>query len=537
MPNVINCPFCGKLTDPKLESCPHCGGYMRKRPEPEARQGAGQTPLQPQTCPNCHALVQDGDIICVACGTNLLTGQKVAEEKAKKTPAKLPKLPALYLAGGAAALVLVLLIVMLAYLLFSRDPVRQALQLALAGNDLEACDMLKTHIEKRPDDVRAHRALGKVYWSMNQLPNAAASFEAASRLEPTDLDTAMLAVAGLAGIRDESMPKRTAERQVAVLERVVREFPDKARAWYLLGLAQGKSGDVTGQTKALKEAISLGHADAGARQCLGIALALENDYAMARGELEAVSDQSADALAALGFVASLEDDAEKAGEYLGAAISGRTSVTDQALVRLGLVLVSQSEFAEADAYLIRALEADKTNDTARYFRGVCLQSKGLTEEALRAFVEVSQGKSEWAFEAMVRVIELNVKLDNLQSARSALTRAQDTGKTSAPLYTAKGLIHAAGGEDGLARDAFNKALQIDDGYAPAHLENGLLYVKQQLFSEGVHELEQYLESVGMGAPGARTLEIETLVTQLKLTLGTDRRPLASAATSRGRNAS
>ncbi|HNT86683.1 MAG TPA: zinc ribbon domain-containing protein, partial [Candidatus Hydrogenedentes bacterium] len=75
---MINCPYCGKLTDPKLANCPHCGGPMHAK-APSAPRGAGAKPQQ--HCPSCGAAVHDGMIICVQCGTNLLTGHKIAEER------------------------------------------------------------------------------------------------------------------------------------------------------------------------------------------------------------------------------------------------------------------------------------------------------------------------------------------------------------------------------------------------------------------------------------------------------------------------
>ncbi|HPO17047.1 MAG TPA: zinc ribbon domain-containing protein, partial [Candidatus Hydrogenedentes bacterium] len=81
---MTNCPFCGKLTDPKLAACPHCGGPLRSK---SSRLGGASGRSAPaHQCPNCKSPVQEGDIICVRCGTNLLTGQKVAEEQRQDMP-------------------------------------------------------------------------------------------------------------------------------------------------------------------------------------------------------------------------------------------------------------------------------------------------------------------------------------------------------------------------------------------------------------------------------------------------------------------
>jgi len=67
---MSNCPYCGKLTDPNLDNCVHCGGFMKKQ---DAGKPMPKSEATSQTCPSCRALVREGDIICVACGTNLLT--------------------------------------------------------------------------------------------------------------------------------------------------------------------------------------------------------------------------------------------------------------------------------------------------------------------------------------------------------------------------------------------------------------------------------------------------------------------------------
>ena len=120
MATMINCPFCGKLTDPKLKSCPHCGGVIPKGGgEPEL---LGARPKKPeQTCPNCHAVVQEGDIICVACGTNLLTGHKVAEERKKQAAQVERRFPWAIVLAVAGLLAVIALIVLV--MILTADPV------------------------------------------------------------------------------------------------------------------------------------------------------------------------------------------------------------------------------------------------------------------------------------------------------------------------------------------------------------------------------------------------------------------------------
>lgn len=104
MAGMITCPTCGKLTDPRLDSCPHCGIRVQVNAAGTPTRAAA---AQKETCPNCSALVQDGDIICVACGTNLLTGQKIVHEKKAAAPVAPKITPQILLVGLIVLLVIV----------------------------------------------------------------------------------------------------------------------------------------------------------------------------------------------------------------------------------------------------------------------------------------------------------------------------------------------------------------------------------------------------------------------------------------------
>ncbi len=238
MANMANCPYCGKLTDLNLDNCPHCGGYMQKKQAAAAPKAGDQR----QTCPSCHALVQDGDIICVACGTNLLTGQKVTEERGKLAPRERVRLPIWMIVGVAAVLVALLLVAAYTLFLAQADPVQEAIELSAAGRLLDATELLQKYVSSHPDSAEAHFELGKLYWKTSQYPKAAASFQEVTQLDSKNLEAALLNVLSLA-----STGGRTPRNQeIAALKQVVDRFPDNETAWRLLGLAQGANGDFAG---------------------------------------------------------------------------------------------------------------------------------------------------------------------------------------------------------------------------------------------------------------------------------------------------
>jgi len=495
---------------------------MRKQPTPQQQQRAGAGRSQPQTCPNCHALVQDGDIICVACGTNLLTGQKVAREQ-QESVAVAPSLGlgrTVWIVVGVVLAVFVIVAIVLAFHLLSKDPLKKAEELAAAGNYLEAADVLKDYLEQYSGDAQAHFALGRIYVKMDRFSDAAGSYEKASELDPANLEAAMNAVAGLAA----SPGPGAVDRQVAVLNRVVGEFPDNARAWYLLALGLGRQGDFANQINALRKVAGAGTPYAGKMsQSLGIAMALRGDYENAGRELALAAQQqsnNADALAAGGLVANLRDQPEEAEEKLRAALEKGTTIGNEALVRLALMLVAQGRFDAADEYLVRAMAEETDNPLARFCHALCLQAKGMTSEAVPEYEAVAEAGGPLAPQALVHVAALYLAQENTVGARSAIERAVEAGnnKPTAATHTLQGRILASEDEEDRAREAFRKALRMNSDYAPAHLENGLLYIKQGVFEEGIEELERYLALVGPDVEGTEAVEIEALVGQLKETV-------------------
>ena len=56
---------------------------------------------------------------------------------------------------------------------------------------------------------------------------------------------------------------------------------------------------------------------------------------------------------------------------------------------------------------------------------------------------------------------------------------------------------------------------MDGEYAPAHLEMGLIQVKREVLSEGLQELERYIEIVGPTRAGPNLERTKELIEQLK----------------------
>ncbi len=539
MAAMTNCPYCGKLTDPNLDNCPHCGGAMQSRGGRSGPAGAGRQ--QTQTCPNCDAIVKDGDIICVACGTNLLTGEKVTPEQDKEErPPAVPQSRGRFKWVIAAGVLLVLLIgvaAALALYAFTRDPVQKAKQLAMGRNYLEASAVLNDYLGRNPQDARAHMVLGKVYWQSNQFLNAANAFENAANLIAGSPEPGLMAVLNLASVPGED----TLGRQVEILGQLAQRFPDNPRIAYLLALAAGVKGDSQTQIEALKKTVALELDNSQAQFDLGVALALQDAYEQAAKRIGAAVSAgltTGDALATQGLVSYRLGQVDEAAQRLAESLQKESSIKEQARLRLGLIRISQGRFSEAMSLLADVPQAGSAQKAARFFRGVCLAATGSNEQALTHFEALGREKGPYSAEANLQAAYLYLAQNRIADARDAVERAAQFGGGGPVLETLRGRIHMRTDEVRQAQNAFRRAIRADESYAPAHLENGLAYVARGVLSEGIRELETYIELVMAAADGqtdieTRVNEVKELLDQLKQTETVEKTGSAEVAANTG----
>lgn len=508
MANTINCPVCGKLTDSRLDSCPHCGAYLKsRRQQARSQQEAARAS---KSCPRCGSSVQEGDIICVSCGTNLLTGQKIADEARQRTRRAIPWG---WIGGIAAAVVVVAGVAGLWIYAAARDPLSQAQRLAADGNFLEAQNLLEPYVERVPDDLPALLELGRVQWLGSQYSKAAATFSRASRLDPNNEDAAVWAA--VAAARNASEP--TAEF-LGVLGRAAELKRDDAGLWYTLALARGVSGDYDGEIEALNRVVGLQPTDDNAHLNLGVAYALNGDAASARNELQSVGDGplKSSALASLGFVGAMQGDDDQATRRLSEALAaGGTVLEVEAQLALGRASLEQGDFQDAQSRFEQTLAADSRNRQARYLRGLCLQARGRYEDALADFVQLTTEPGAFAAEAGVQAAAIQLTLNAPDRARRALDDASRAGANNAAYHTVAGRLALASEDPEGAMSAFNNAVRSDSRYAAAYLERGLLHIQRDETVDGLADLDNYLQLVGDQGRGTRMNEVRALADQLR----------------------
>ena len=454
-------------------------------------------------------MVREGDIICVACGTNLLTGQKIAQEK--QVVAAQSRTP-IYIGLGLLAVVAVTGLA-LVLTLVARDPVSQAAKLIEENRLSEATSMLNDVVAKDEGNARAHMELGKIHWTTRSYPQAAESFRRAHKAAPEREDAGIMTVVSLA----QNGNADGIDAQIDSLQRLVESQPENADYWYLLALARGARGDSEGQVEALERVLSIRPGDVDASVARGVAKALEGELDTAESDLSRLAlNQSNDGNvnAAYGLVAGLRADSETAVEHLASAVQQETSVTAEVLTQLGVTLISQGMFPEAEPRLLRAMELPDATPAATYFHALCLKELGEGRRAAREFETLVTKGGDYSTLAAVKAADFYLSDDNPESASSLMEKASRrlTGTDEAERQTTLGRVSVALESYAEARDQFRAARQADSAYAPAYLENGLLFITEQNMKDGIREIRRYLE---LAEPSGETVEIENFVDQLE----------------------
>lgn len=524
MTGMIGCPNCGKLTEAQLANCPHCG-YIQKPSAGVRGRVKGAASAGGERCPSCGADVRPSDIICVACGTNLLTKEKVTEERVQGLRGA--ERPALrWIAGGlVAALVLAAAGFVLYWL--SRDPVNEARELCRVNNFIDAKEVLTKYLEKHGQDAQAHLLLGRIHWRMNQFDAAADAFDTAAKFDRTSPEPLLMAALSLASATGQD----TLPRQANLLRDAVNAFPNDARAAQLLAAVLGMQGDVAGQAEVLRKVIAADPANGGAQRNLAVALLEQGDYSAAGQALDIAKSSGADDADTAVLRALLDDSQDKPealDEYRG-AIEARCHPRKEVLTRLGSLLVSQGRFDEAAPYLKEVVDDGGGGDAraATFFYAICLEARGADVDALDRFSELCRTPGQYTGEAAQHVANLYLNRGDVDNARQALDRVQVTGDNAA-LDTLRGRIAMRDGRLDDAQAAFLRAIRTDASYAPAYIESGLAYVKKEAFEEAITALETYLKLADPSVGGTRTTEVRALVDQLKQTAHAGGAPRAEA---------
>jgi tetratricopeptide (TPR) repeat protein len=492
--------------------CPSCGGPAKKNTTAPGAQpffGVQGT----STCPVCNTHVGAGDIVCVNCGANLLTGQKPVKEQVREKRDMRGAVNALKYAG------IILLIVCCSIVLFVvaqqllRDPVGNARVAAKSGNLEEASASLQKYLQSAPEDLEAQFLLGQVYWQGQQYDRAWEAFESVARQGgPRDRDAALLAL--LAMERISESPNR--QRQLTLLSSLVQQrYPQDSELLKVVALLQGVEGEYRGQLETTE---TLKRMNAEPAVLPGLAYAMSEDAVESEKELLAAMNANPEnktVAAALGFVHQMRGQEELALAVLQQAQDADTEVAALVKLQLGSLLMRRDEYGKALPLLTEAKAGLPGDPQCEFLHAVCLQQNKLLDEALVAYEKMASATGEFSGLAALQMAVIYLDRGNYDQAASFVRRAGEAGITSARQSTVQGRVYAMQGDMNQAEQAYRRALSIAGDYPAARLELGLLLVNRGAIDEGLAELEQYLELASLNPVLYRANEIDVLVAQIK----------------------
>ncbi len=515
MAKMIKCPYCAGDMPEDATICPSCGGPAQK-----SDAAVGQQPYfgkqGTSSCPSCNAQVGAGDIVCVKCGANLLTGQKAVQEQA---PAKRDFQGVLNGIKIAAVVLFVMAcgaVIFVAATHLLHDPVGNARREARNGNLEQASEILREYLQRSPDDVDAQFLLGQIYWQGQHYDRAWEVFESVARQGGAhDREAAMLSLLAM-----ERMPGAdNRQRQASLLRSLIEQrYPDDVELLKLLALVQGVEHEYQGHRASVESLRALGAELSPV--LLGLARALAGDLDAATLSLQRALGAQPDegsVAAALGFVHAIRGQEAPAVDVLEQASETAPDIDALVNLQLGALLMQRGQYGRALPLLTAAKTARPEDERAVFLHALCLKQNNLLAEALVALEDISGGTSDFAGLAALEITVIYLERGDYDRAATYIRRAGEAGITTARQATIYGSVHAMQGDMNQAEQAYRRAISIQENYPAARLELGLLLISRGAVAEGLAELDRYLE-LAEGEPAKyRANEIEVLATQIKET--------------------
>ena len=217
------CPHCSREIGEAAGKCPYCGGDLNSTTGADV---ASSTASDEGKCPYCSAELKPGDIICIQCGTNLLTGERVLAARAK---------PARRRRGALVEVVVVLALVVVAGVAAAvwylrHDYASEGRRLFLEGRLMEAGENYDKAIARNDREPRLFLESGLVELGRENYATAIERFGRVMELDPENKRAQLLL-----GVSNALAGKTLTE--LSALEQAATMDPENGELHYILGLA------------------------------------------------------------------------------------------------------------------------------------------------------------------------------------------------------------------------------------------------------------------------------------------------------------
>ena len=311
----------------------------------------------------------------------------------------------------------------------------RAVELERAGNHPAALALLWEAAGLAPQDADIQHRLGEALERIGALDAAIDAFRKALAARPAFRKAANSLILTLvkAGRGPEAVERARA---------LVSASPDDPDVYFTLGLAQSEQ-DVQDAITSFRRALTLAPRHALARYNLALVLKRADRLPEAVDELRRAIEiePRAEAHYTLGVIYWHQGDLERAAEALRAATAAQPDYPE-AHHTLGAVLTARGDWAGAARSLRQALAVRPDLAAAHYTLGQVLQRSGDDAAARK-------------------------HLDEAERLRRHGQLQQEAG-----VWTATGIQRLEAADLSGALDHFRRAIQIFEGYAPAHYQMG-----------------------------------------------------------------
>jgi tetratricopeptide (TPR) repeat protein len=263
------------------------------------------------------------------------------------------------------------------------DPLAEARTFATAGKLAESEAILHPYVLGHPESADAHFLLGYVLFREQKATESLAEFTAGAKFQHPRSDELKVVASDYVLLADYSDADKW-------YSEVVKETPNDADAWYLLGRAKYSESIYPGAIKCFEQALALRPKDVESENNLGLSWRALNDTEKAQAAFQTAIDWQGSAPADaqpflnLGTVFVDAKDFDKALPYLlkAAEISQENPAIHEQLAK---VYEGQSSLPKAQAELEKAIELAPKASGLHYKLGRIYRSEGMREKSQHEF--------------------------------------------------------------------------------------------------------------------------------------------------------
>lgn len=399
-------------------------------------------------------------------------------------------------------------------------------------NDARAETEFKAALELDPKSSGAYSALGRLYWSRNDLKAANEAMKTAADLSPLQSPMQLRYL-------DFKLRQGDLREAKALLERINNKFPDYLPVRvYLMKLACAERVD-DNCTKRVQDILAQDPINFDAQFQDSVVHLVKGDTARAVAQLEQVNNAYRDRpqllyQLAVAYLASVpnaspmraREAVDKAASRLSEAIkldphyaeailtyaelqirSGNAAGVIDSLVRL---IKEQPQIANAYYLLVAAYRAVQKGDEAvavlrqmaelfpkdpqpPYGAGVILVAQGNQADARKQFEKAIESSPDY-LPATEAIVNLDLAETQYTAAMDRVQKLLEKNATQAQLWGLRGKIYLAQNDASNAEADLLKAIAMDPKLEPAYLLLAELYVSSNRQDQAIEKLSNFVEN-------------------------------------------